>query len=338
MEDEKHIESLIEFKKKVEDLGLIPFEFVKVFYFQSPWLVSAYILNQKYLLFIEMEFLLVKCPICGNIPRTLPVECCQNGHFVCNECRGSIILCPLCRANMMTRNINTLAGAIAEISSHQCKFSSFGCDVIKSMKEIEYHESTCPERIVRCPYPTCHEELQLKNFSSHAVDNECALDLEEITDVLYQDDKIVLPYVLARDYLSQFDDVFENSVNGNWRMLLLHRDEQDFYISLTYIGSQQCFVMFLMLPLDVEQAAKYRVTLSIEEPNKNSPTKYTYVKQILSIDQLKNIKITDIPLTHCVILTHTVVEKFLSIRPNTQDIYNTVYLPIYVENILKKEE
>ena len=142
----------------------------------------------------------------------------------------------------------------------------------------------------------------------------------------------------GRDYLSPHDDVFETAHNGNWRMLILERDEQEFFISLTYIGHQQYFVLYVMLPLDVESASKYRVTISMEEPNSNSPTKYTYVKEVLSIDQMKNKEVPEIPSTHCVILTHIDAEKFLYIRPNQNDMYNTVHLPIYIENILKKED
>ena len=206
------------------------------------------------------------------------------------------------------------------------------------MEDIDRHEKFCAERIIRCPYPTCHVEMQLKNFVEHALDKECALDLEEITDVIYQDQKIVLPYVLARDYISQFDDVFETAHNGNWRMLVLERDEQQFFISLTYLGQEQCFVLYVMLPLDVEQAGKYRVTISLEEPNSNSPTKYTYVKKVLSIDQLKDKTVAEIPSTHAVVITHTLAEQFLLIKPNQDDMYNTVHLPIYVDNILKEND
>ena len=121
-------------------------------------------------------------------------------------------------------------------------------------------------------------------------------------------------------------------------MLVLERDEQQFFISLTYLGQEQCFVLYVMLPLDVEQAGKYRVTISLEEPNSNSPTKYTYVKKVLSIDQLKDKTVAEIPSTHAVVITHTLAEQFLLIKPNQDDMYNTVHLPIYVDNILKEND
>lgn len=32
----------------------------------------------------------VECPVCFNIPRSPPVPCCKNGHFICQRCKSKV--------------------------------------------------------------------------------------------------------------------------------------------------------------------------------------------------------------------------------------------------------
>ena len=121
-------------------------------------------------------------------------------------------------------------------------------------------------------------------------------------------------------------------------MLIFERDEQQFFVSLTYIGASQAFVMFLMIPTDIETASKYRATISLQEPNSNSPLRHSYVVKVLSIDELKNIGVAEIPSSKCLIVTSSEAERFLSVKPNDDDDYNTVHLPFYIDNILKEDD
>ena len=57
---------------------------------------------------------------------------------------------------------------------HPCKYSQFGCDVKKPLKEIFEHEAKCPERTIKCPYLRCKEVIQIKKYHEHAMNSECS--------------------------------------------------------------------------------------------------------------------------------------------------------------------
>ena len=126
---------------------------------------------------------ILKCPVCHVIPRLLPIISCASGHIICNECRPSVYKCPLCRGSLFNRNFNSPIGAIVEIVKHKCKYHMFGCKYETNMMDIKEHEMICQERTIRCPFVSCHQEVQLRNFMEHALAKECAIDLGILSNI-----------------------------------------------------------------------------------------------------------------------------------------------------------
>ena len=180
MDLEEKLHELEKFKQEVEHLGNVPNE--KIYNFHNvtfipeapPFPCYYHIYSLKF--FLNWNFSLVKCPVCDLIPRKLPINCCANGHIICSECRPSVMFCPLCRSSLFSNYTNTVAGSLAELCSHACRYAVFGCKTTLKMDEIVEHETSCEERTVSCPYPTCREEIQLKFFVPHVLTKSCALD------------------------------------------------------------------------------------------------------------------------------------------------------------------
>lgn len=120
----------------------------------------------------------IECPVCFNIPRSLPIPSCRAGHVVCRPCSTRMSHCPICRHSL--NYVNTIVGYLVQIVLHKCSYRVFGCNVVTSMHDIIEHELGCTERIVQCPFRDCNKSIQLKNFEHHAVATECAVDLHNL--------------------------------------------------------------------------------------------------------------------------------------------------------------
>ena len=128
-------------------------------------------------IFIEKVTSYCQCPICYNLPRTLPVASCSRGHVICENCRSNVHLCPLCRGSLYNNCTNAVVGLICEAALHSCRFEPFGCGIRGSISNIEMHERGCPERTVHCPFIGCKKEVQMKGFEVHAITTECAIPI-----------------------------------------------------------------------------------------------------------------------------------------------------------------
>ena len=45
---------------------------------------------------LETVLTLLECPVCLLPPRDSPIYQCSVGHIVCNECKPSLVRCPIC--------------------------------------------------------------------------------------------------------------------------------------------------------------------------------------------------------------------------------------------------
>ena len=112
----------------------------------------------------------LECPVCLSLPRDLPVPCCPSGHIVCRSCRSGVKKCPICRQKMPASMTNSVVGSLIEQVEHKCLFSDQGCEAKMLLKDIRIHESRCRERTVECPFGNCEAVVQLKQFTSHAIE------------------------------------------------------------------------------------------------------------------------------------------------------------------------
>ena len=156
------------------------------------------------------------CFVCYNIPRDVPIPCCEAGHIVCQDCRRRFMVCPTCRGRLES-NTNSLAARQVMLVRHKCKFSFYGCDVKMKLKEIVNHEKHCPERTITCPHRKCREEFQLKKFNEHSMQTGCAKT------------GLIIIVVMVRSCLTMNQVPMVRSLD----IALMHR--QDFH-ALTIIG------------------------------------------------------------------------------------------------------
>eukprot|EP00092_Neocalanus_flemingeri_P019040 GFUD01020628.1.p1 GENE.GFUD01020628.1~~GFUD01020628.1.p1 ORF type:complete len:352 (-),score=77.47 GFUD01020628.1:131-1186(-) len=113
----------------------------------------------------------VECPVCYEVPTTVPVPVCPNGHVVCAACVASQTHCPTCRARMF-HGRSLLAATVIEHIEHKCP--NMGCPTLSSLHQLEAHKTVCPHRLVECPAPV-GECSQFVVFSEliHHVTEKC---------------------------------------------------------------------------------------------------------------------------------------------------------------------
>ena len=85
----------------------------------------------------------VKCLVCLNIPREVPVPCCGSGHIICQACRWKTSSCPKCKQKIDGNSL--LAETIIGQLEHRCKFKALGCQVKMLLEDLQTHESNCKD-------------------------------------------------------------------------------------------------------------------------------------------------------------------------------------------------
>ena len=85
----------------------------------------------------------VKCLVCLNIPREVPVPSCGSGHIICQVCRWKTSSCPKCKQKIDGHS--SLAESLIGQLEHRCKFKAQGCQVKMLLEDLKTHESNCPD-------------------------------------------------------------------------------------------------------------------------------------------------------------------------------------------------
>ena len=113
----------------------------------------------------------LQCPVCDQIPASLPIPCCPSGHILCKECKENIVFnwemrdkpCPVCRTPL-GRNTSYLAGTlISSFTDIPCSNKIRGCSFQGTLDEIKTH--LCQFKMIACF--VCDEECLRKDFFSH---------------------------------------------------------------------------------------------------------------------------------------------------------------------------
>lgn len=90
---------------------------------------------------------LLECPVCFEV-LSPPIYQCKVGHNVCRACKEKIKVCPLCRQNLVGRNVT-----IEHISNNllrECPNKSSGCMEMIGLDDLGSHERICPFRKYDC--------------------------------------------------------------------------------------------------------------------------------------------------------------------------------------------
>ena len=109
--------------------------------------------------------------MCLETIRTAPVQCCRNGHLICNVCITRAQICPTCRApmglSMSMKCVSHVANRLIDLLPHPCTNKDRGCTVEELLTTLTQHESECRFRDVRCPVGYCLETVPMSSLPTH---------------------------------------------------------------------------------------------------------------------------------------------------------------------------
>ncbi|CAM4944990.1 unnamed protein product [Rotaria socialis] len=150
---------------------------------------------------------LFECPVCFDYALP-PILQCQSGHIVCSQCRQKLSSCPTCRGPL--GNIRNLV--------HKNKLE---------------HEDCCDFRPYMCPCPgaSCKWQGSLENVMQHLWLAHKSITTLQGEDIVFLATDITL--------LGAVDWVMMQSCFGHHFMLVLEKQEQQFFAIVQLIGSRQ---------------------------------------------------------------------------------------------------
>ena len=186
----------------------------------------------------------LKCPVCFQLPKELPVLCCPNGHIVCSPCneqmkkRGNLN-CSTCKVPMEGGR-SLVAQNLIENMDHACGFN--GCGEMVHFKEYKDHQRSCDRRPVCCPgRAPCNTVLPFQEIKDHVlkcrtmkmVDSGLMFTVED--DVGRLGDDGSWKTRIIRGTLNTEDD------EKNWKLFFFRMEKKgDFYHSeVVMLGSEE---------------------------------------------------------------------------------------------------
>lgn len=99
-----------------------------------------------------------------------PINQCQKGHNVCNECFPRVNICPKCRAPKSNTSRNYALEAIHGRLLIPCKYQYLGCDYICLGETIKNHQKYCKFTKQECPfssYDNCQWKDSIIKLKTH---------------------------------------------------------------------------------------------------------------------------------------------------------------------------
>ena len=247
----------------------------------------------------------LECPVCIKIPRDLPIPCCEAGHIVCQNCRGRVTRCPICRGRLEA-NTSSLADSLVRIVNHRCKFSfhgcdvkmklddilihektcsfkadykckfnAYGCNVEMELNKIDVHAKTCPERTAICPFSSCKREIQIKKYNEHSIEKGCAIKGKSGKE----DGMLFVDY----DWICK-ENLHENQ---EWQFSQLQVQDVSFYCEMSYLATVRSFIFRVFVPDGVETASKYTARITVAPDSRRN---LKHKVPVLSIEDIPNME------------------------------------------------
>merc|ERR1712150_100896 len=164
----------------------------------------------------------LKCSVCHEVPRSVPVHRCQHGHIICHTCRPKLVKndCPQCQVPLANERCLVSENLITDIP-HRCKFFDGGCNIILKMKSLQPHEKMCTFRTVKCPYVRCKLVIHVSQLVQHLNSLHGLVSLE--------------PNVLSyRSYWPIVDQDFGKTCD--WKSAHFSDKDSDFFLIFTSKG------------------------------------------------------------------------------------------------------
>ncbi|KAJ8925303.1 hypothetical protein NQ315_009133 [Exocentrus adspersus] len=116
-------------------------------------------------LLLELE-----CPICTNYMAP-PISQCATGHSICEECRGKLSNCALCKG-VFTESRNIALERLAVKVRYPCINKNSGCNLKLAYNERRLHESNCAFKGYRCAMENCFWIGRLEDIPLHWISKE----------------------------------------------------------------------------------------------------------------------------------------------------------------------
>ena len=106
-----------------------------------------------------------ECPVCLEIPKSIPIFQCESGHIHCNVCHPKLQNCPICRVKLgHTRSL--MSEKMFQQIQIKCSYEA--CSEMVLIQDVQNHEEKCEFRTVSCPVnKVCREKLSVNQLQKH---------------------------------------------------------------------------------------------------------------------------------------------------------------------------
>ena len=107
----------------------------------------------------------LECPVCLQIPKSVPIYQCEAGHIHCKKCHPQLQDCPVCRGPIGNMRSLMTEKIIAKLPA-KCSFTEYGCLADEKIPEdMLLHEKECNFRLVKCLL--CAEDVPVSDHFDH---------------------------------------------------------------------------------------------------------------------------------------------------------------------------
>ena len=186
---------------------------------------------------------------------------------------------------------------------HPCKYSQYGCDVKKPLKEIIEHEAKCPERTIKCPGLLCKEKVKIgKYYEEHAMKkSECNRT------------PFIAQTKLERETRCNIEvDSIENYPLKDrvWKLKAYETQGKIFYMHPCYFASEKNFAFYITMAENSSEAGKYLAQITLK--NQNDERKcLTNVQDVMSMDSAPSDKNEVLEAKGVMLVPWRTMSKFL---------------------------
>jgi len=251
----------------------------------------------------------VTCPVCKQIPRTVPIPVCPNGHIICQPCLNKLetLVCPTCRVPILPNKFSVVAAGVASKLLHLCKFQ--GCKVKMTLTKVKIHELNCKMRHVECD--RCHEMAPIHNFLNH---NCGCFDWTFGSDV-----KTVMIRIggipnLNKLYVSRWDGkkpiVFQSSSDFKYPPAVYIMEDQVFFLGVARRREEKRWMFYAGIQGTEQDSKGYQVTVILEDQKKKNVSRS--VCKVLPLEKIFNLNDIEDSGNDCFVTVHDIaLQRFL---------------------------
>jgi len=215
----------------------------------------------------------LECPICCNLPQSVPIYQCENGHMICKICHEKLTNCPSCQQPL--QNIRCMfAEQMLEKTLVLCQFSVHGCKTKLKIKDKNEHAAQCLFRKVDCTDMYCKKRISVCNLRNHIQSCHAMVKIagyEYESDIYFTD-----PYRYPPSY-NPYNILFENAQH-----VFILKEHEFCNQGLHRIHSQGLIFLWVIFTGTSKEATKYKCEIKIS--NKDETENHIYSGPPISVD------------------------------------------------------